>query len=380
MRITLIISRIAIGGAERVITVMANYWATHRHDVTLVTIGSQEDDYYVVPSQVKRIGLNLGGSSQNLAAAVWHNAKRLKRLRSEIRANRPDVVISFIDVTNVLTLLASIGLRVPVIVSERSTPGRHAIGFAWNGLRYLLYRRAQALVMQSDDLRAWACRFVRDRAVYVIPNPVERPLAVSNRSVASRDTSRCVVAMGHLTRVKGYDLLLRAFAKCANKHSAWSLLILGEGEERGPLETLVGKLGLKDRVSLPGCVRNPGQILQGVDLFVMSSYYEGSSNALLEAMACGLAVIATDCASSVREVICHGVNGVVVPSNNENALATEMDRLMEDQGERERLGALALEVTERFGVERVMGMWDTAVQQVHHRVRGNTQLRSASAS
>jgi glycosyltransferase involved in cell wall biosynthesis len=380
MRLTLIISRMAIGGAERVITVMANYWATHRHDVTLITIGSHEDDDYAVPSRVTRIGLNLQVSSKNLVEAAGHNTMRLKRLRSEIRASRPDVVISFVDVTNVLTLLASIGLRVPVIVSERSTPSRHDIGLAWNGLRYLLYRRAQALVMQSQDLRAWACRFVGDRAVYVIPNPVERPLAVSNLSVAPRDTRRCVVAMGHLTRVKGYDLLLRAFAKCATKHSEWSLLILGEGEERGPLETLVGELGLKDRVSLPGCVRDPAQILQRVDLFVMSSYYEGSSNALLEAMACGLAVIATDCASSVREVICHGVNGVVVPSNNENALAAAMDRLMEDQGERERLGALAVGVTERFSVESVMGMWDTAVQQVHQRVGGNAQFRSASAS
>ena len=357
MHITLVISRIAIGGADRVITIMANYWAIHHHDVTLITIDSQETDAYVLAPRVKRIALNLEISSRNLAEAVRHNAMRLKRLRSEIRASRPDVVISFTDVTNVLTLLASIGLRVPVIVSERSTPGRHAIGFAWNGLRYLLYRRAQALVMQSQALRGWACRFVRDRDVYVIPNPVERPLALSNRSVAPRDTKRCVVAMGHLTRVKGYDLLLRAFAKCATKHPAWSLLILGEGEERGPLETLVGELGLKDRVSLPGCVRDPGHILQGADLFVMSSYYEGSSNALLEAMACGLAVIATECAGSVREVICHGVNGVVVPPNNENALATTMDRLMEDQGERQRLGALAVEVTERFGVERVMNMW-----------------------
>jgi glycosyltransferase involved in cell wall biosynthesis len=163
--------------------------------------------------------------------------------------------------------------------------------------------------------------------------------------------------MGRLTRAKGYDLLLRAFAECAHKHSAWSLVILGEGEERATLEALVEELGLKDRVTLPGCLRDPSPILRGADLFVMSSYYEGSSNALLEAMACGLAVISTD-TSSVREIIRDGANGILVPPNDVTALASAMDRLMKDREERERFGALAGDVIDRFSVERVMGMWD----------------------
>lgn len=363
MRITLVISSLDTGGAERVISIMANYWATHDQDVTLITIGSEEADCYILSPGVKRIGMNLEVSSNNLAEALRHNAKRLRRLRSEIRASRPDVVISFIDMTNVLTLLASTGLQVPVIISERTDPRSHDIGFAWNGLRYLLYRRADAVVMQSQGLRNWGRCFVGNKVVHVIPNPVERPSTLSNRSFIPLGTSRSIVAMGRLTRVKGYDLLLRAFAKCAHKHSAWSLVILGEGEERGSLEALVRELGLKDRVNLPGCVRDPSPVLHGGDLFVMSSHYEGFSNALLEAMACGLAVIATDCTSSVREIIRDGVNGIVVPANDVNALASAMDRLMEDQGECKRLGALGGDVIKRFGVERVMGMWDALLTE-----------------
>jgi len=306
--------------------------------------------------------MNLQVSSNNLAETIRHSAKRLRRLRSEIRASRPDVVISFVDVTNVLTLLASSRLHVPVIVSERTDPYRHAIGFSWNALRYLLYRRADAVVMQSEGLRAWCRRFVRDGAVYVIPNPVERPSTLADCSSTQRGASKTIAAIGRLTRVKGYDLLLRAFAQCAHKHSAWSLVILGEGEERATLEALVQELHLKDRVSLPGWVRDPSRILRGADIFVMSSYYEGSSNALLEAMACGLAVISTD-TSGVREIIRDGVNGILVPPNDVSALASAMDRLMKDHRERERLGALAEDVRERFGVEKIMRMWDDVVTE-----------------
>jgi GalNAc-alpha-(1->4)-GalNAc-alpha-(1->3)-diNAcBac-PP-undecaprenol alpha-1,4-N-acetyl-D-galactosaminyltransferase len=358
MRITLVISRLVTGGAERVISTMANYWATHHQDVTLITISSQETDCYALSARVKRIGLNLEVSSKHLAEAARHNAKRLKRLRREIGASRPDVVISFGDESNVLTLSASSGLGVPVIVSERVDARQHPIGWIWGGLRYMLYRRAYAVVVQSHALRDWAMGLVGQEAVHVIPNPVETPLNGTDRAFRPASAGRTIVAMGRLTRQKGFDLLLRAFGQCAVKHHGWSLIILGEGDKRPCLETLIVELGLKDRVSMPGRVQNPAPILHEADLFVMSSRYEGFPNALLEAMASGLPVISTDCPCGPREIIRDGVDGVLVPPNNADALASAMDRLMEDREERERLGARAVDVTERFGVERVMGMWD----------------------
>lgn len=357
MRITLVISNLGTGGAERVLSIMANYWAMHDQAVTLITIGSKENDWFVLSPRISRIAMNLETNSRSSIEAIRHNMQRLKRLRGEIRASHPDVVISFMDMINVLTLLACTGLGIPVIISERTDPAKHSIGMMWRILRSLLYRRADAVVMQSQGLRAWAARLMKDSSVRVIPNPVERPLQLSSVSCAGKGT-KTIAAMGRLTRIKGYDVLLRAFAQCALKHSDWSLIILGEGPERRSLEALIQELGIEDRVHLPGRIRDPRSILQNTDLFVVSSFYEGFPNALLEAMACGAAVIATDCTVSMREIIHDGVNGVLVPSNDSNALASAMDRLMLDQAERKRLGSSAVDVVDHFGVDTVMSKWN----------------------
>jgi len=155
--------------------------------------------------------------------------------------------------------------------------------------------------------------------------------------------------------------LIQAFARCAASRDSWSLSILGEGRERRNLEILATDLGIADRVSIPGEVRDPGSILRGMDLFVLPSRWEGFPNALLEAMACGLAVIAVDCPSGPRDIIRDGMDGVLVPPNDVDALVAAMDRLMADHAERQRLGVNAVGVVERFGLERIMNMWDEVV-------------------
>lgn len=364
MRITLVISRLGSGGADRVMSLMANHWVEHGRKVTLVTLGGEADWYGLHPS-VKRVRLDLLSSSPHIGRALRNNLERVKRLRRELRRSRPDVAIAFGDATNVLTLIASFGLRIPVIVSERIDPRHHPIGLIWTGLRSLLYPSAKALVVQTDAVRDWAKTVVKEKAIYIIPNPLKPVLNGSEFNASRCSDDRTLVAVGRLNRQKGFDLLLRALAKCIEKHAVWSLVILGEGEERGSLEALVAELGLKDKVSLPGRVKEPAQILQRADLFVLASRYEGFPNVLLEAMACGLAVISTDCASGPRAIIRDGLDGVLVPPNSIDALALAMDRLMANEAERQRLGARAVEVVERFSIDKIMKMWDVLITDVY---------------
>jgi glycosyltransferase involved in cell wall biosynthesis len=358
MRVTLVISSFGAGGAERVMAVMANHWAEHGREVTLITLASAREDFYPLHPCIDRIGLEATGGSSNVIAAAWNNLQRLKRLRQEIRASRPDFVLSFIDTTNVLTLAATLGLRVPVIVSEHTDPRQHTIGFIWKGLRQLLYRRATAIVVLTEGIRSWAEQFGHRHRVHVIPNPVSVPAEECSDSQDRIHPGGTIAAIGRLTPLKGFDFLLKAFARCARRHSEWSLVILGEGEERGRLEALTIQLGIKDRVKMPGLTPNPFKLLRGADLFILSSHYEGFPMALLEAMACGLAVIAADCPSGPREIIRDGIDGVLVRPGNVDSLAAAMDRLMADRSVRQGLGKRAIEVVERFSTEKVMKMWD----------------------
>ncbi len=363
MRITLAISTFDIGGAQRVMALMANYWAAQGHNVTLVSLSPQSTDCFELHHLVKRISLNLLSASAYLGRALCQNALRVLRLRDELRKLRPDVVISFMDTTNVLTILASRGLGIPVIISERTDPRQHAIGLAWNTLRSLLYRRADALVVQSPDLRDWAREVAGDARVHIIPNPLNPVFNGSAKAAHRRGSGHTVVAMGRLVRLKGFDLLIEAFARCAGQHPEWSLVILGEGEERSNLESLIVAMGLHDRVWLAGKVPHPSQVLGQADLFVLSSRFEGFPNALMEAMACKLAVISTDCPSGPRNIVRDGMDGLLIPTDDVNALAKSMDHLMADPMERQRLGDSATEVVERFNLEKIMSMWDEVVFQ-----------------
>lgn len=163
--------------------------------------------------------------------------------------------------------------------------------------------------------------------------------------------------------------MLWAFARCAAKHPDWSLVILGEGAEREHLEDFAGELGITDRVSMPGRVKEPTGLLRHADLFVVSSRYEGFNNALVEAMSCGLPVVSFDCPSGPGEIIRNEVDGVLVEREDVDALAAVMDRLMSDEAERKRLGSHAVEVIERFDLEKVMGIWENLLDQTVKRRR-----------
>lgn len=359
LRIYLVVSTFAAGGAERVMSVMANYWAEQGKDITLITLSAQSDDWYKLHPRVKRVGLDVLSFSTHIGQAIRNNLRRVILLRRVLRRDHPDVVISFLDTTNVLTLLASRGLGIPVIVSERNDPYQNSMGPAWSRLRSLLYRYAAAIVVQTSAIREWALGLRGIKAVCVIPNPVNPISNGSEQNSRRPGPPYAIAAMGRLVRQKGFDILIEAFSRCAGKHSDWSLVILGEGPERASLQAYAANLGIADRVRLAGQYQEPATILKRADLFVLSSRYEGFPNALLEAMACQLPVVSTDCSGGgPRDIIRDGIDGILVPPNNVGALADAMDRLMANTDERRRFGTRACEIIERFRIGRIMSLWD----------------------
>jgi GalNAc-alpha-(1->4)-GalNAc-alpha-(1->3)-diNAcBac-PP-undecaprenol alpha-1,4-N-acetyl-D-galactosaminyltransferase len=362
VRIAFVIYSLGAGGAERVASTLINYWVSAGEHVTLVTLDSVEKDFYRIDPRVKRIALGLTSESKNRRQFICNNLRRVKSLRAFFHCCEFDVVVSFIDKTNVLVLLATLGLDVPVIVSERIDPRKYAIGTVAASLRRLLYPSARAVVVQTPGISQWARRIVRKEAIHVIPNPINEQFLGNHRSKGT-SAHKTVVAMGRMEPQKGFDRLLAAFTECAERHPEWTLRIVGEGSGRRFLQELAIKSGLEPRIRLDTITKEPEKVFRDSDLFVLSSRYEGFPTALLEAMACGLAVISFDCPTGPREIIRDGIDGILVPPDNVEALARAMDRLMGAEQERRRLATRAVEVSERFGLPRVMAMWSEVLGQ-----------------
>ncbi len=356
MRIAVVTYSLSAGGGERVASTLINYWVEGGEQVTLVTFDSVEKDFYRIDAKVKRIALGLTSESKNWREFIGNNLRRIQILRAFFRSSEFDVVVSFIDKTNVLVLLATFGLGVPVVVSEQIDPRKHSVGMVAAALRRVLYPSACAVVVLTAGMSQWARRIVKKEAIYVVPSPISEQFLGSRKSNGS-STLHTVVAMGRMEPQKGFDRLLTAFAKCAQRHPEWTLRIVGEGTERPRLHALTVRLGLESRIRLDTVTKEPEKVLRDSDLFVLSSRYEGFPNVLLEAMACGLPVISFDCQTGPGEIIRDGIDGVLVPPDDVEALAKAMDSLMGAQQERRRLAASAVEVAERFSLPRVMAMW-----------------------
>lgn len=358
MRMSLVIYSMSGGGAERVMKLLSDAWAQERHVLTLITLAEAQEDFFVVDPRVRRVGLGLMADSPGLGAALANNLARVKALRRALKDSRPQVIISFGDATNVLTVLAARGLKAPVVVCEHTDPYHHQVGRLWACLRRLVYPWAGAVVGVSPAASQYVARFVRRRPVLTIPNPIQPPRPAAVSDLRPWPLGPTVLGMGRLHPSKGFDLLLEAFAACGPAARDWRLVILGEGPERPRLEAQAMRLGIAPRVHLPGQVAEPLPLLKQAEFFVMPSRYEGFPMALCEAMSCGLAVVASDCSAGVRQIVRPGVDGLLVPPGDVQSLSQCMLWLMQNPEGRGRLARRAPQVAERFGLRRVLDQWN----------------------
>lgn len=361
LRMLFVAPSLGAGGAERVLSILANAFSSRGDLITVVTLATPETDFYSLNPRIGRVSLAGMQDSSTVFQAIANNVRRLLAIRRAIAGSHPDVVMSLCDQTNILVLLATLGLGLNVIATEHTDPRHRRLGSAWALLRRFTYPWASRVVMLTEPTLAWACQqWPRWRAT-TIPNPVhiDTPERLPARPVFFAEHT--VVTLGRLHPLKGHRVLIRAFSRVAPRCADWRLVIFGEGPERAALEEQIAELGLKERVYLPGNVDPSAPMLVHADLFVLSSQYEGFPMALLEAMALGRPCISFDCPSGPAAMIHSGVNGILVPPGDEAALADAMAGLMNNPAERARIGRNALAVSERFGLEKVMNQWDQLI-------------------
>ena len=363
MKLAVLISSLGPGGAERVATILANRWAERGEDVCIVTLDDRKNPpAFSLSPKVLLQPLDLLFPSATPIHGIFNNIKRISAIRRVLITLRPDAVISFVHQMNILALIATRGLSVPIIISERVDPLKHRSSFIWEGLRSVLYEWAAALVVQGETIQS---RFPLrlKRRTFIIPNPVLVPGPLSE-PCSGRGGRKRVVAIGRLTHQKGFDLLIQAFSIIAGAIPDWDLFIWGEGEQREALESLRDRLGLSERTFLPGISCQPFEELRKSDLFVLPSRYEGFPNVLAEAMACGLPVISTNCPCGPSEIIRDGIDGVLIPVEDIQILAETMAKLMKDKQSRQDLSHRAPEGIKKFNPETVMQRWDSLLKEV----------------
>lgn len=358
-RIAIVAADLQQGGTQKVIAMLAGDWVARGHRVDIISFEAATATPLVdLPPAASLHRLDLLRRSRNPLQAAAALLQRVTILRAKLRALAPDIVISFIDQTNIICLLATRMTGLPVIVAERSSPAVAPLPRAWQILRRLTYPWTTMLVVQSRQAAAFFRWLRRPIAVISNPAPAATPLVQNSTEPPT------ILALGRLSPEKGFDLLLRAFARAAAHHPHWRLLILGEGPEREALQSIAADLMVTDRVDLAGWVRHPWDAVQRADLYVLTSRFEGFPNALIEAMARGLPAVAFDCPDCVGEIVRHEIDGLLVPPDDVDALATALDTLMTDPERRRRYAARAPEVMSRLSPSSIFNAWHQAISQV----------------
>jgi len=353
--LALVISDLGSGGAQRVLTALANAWAERGRNVRVITLDGPESDFFTLDDRIERIPLRCRQDSTSPVQAVMANLRRIMALRHALRQSGAPVVVAFIGTTNVLTVMATIGLGQRVIICERNDPSRQSLGRSWDALRRMTYRFADVVTANSRGAVEALGRSVPAGKLAYLPNPLVRP---SGAGASAGPSEMVFLSVARLNSQKGHDVLLDAFALVADDTPGWRLVVVGEGKLRPALEAQTKRLGLAGRVDWVGRTADPYAYYAQARIFVLPSRHEGMPNALLEAMSFGLPCIITSASPGPLEWIEDGETGLVVRPDDANGLAQALKTLAVDQTLCARLGRAACNKVAHLGIAQALEVWD----------------------
>jgi GalNAc-alpha-(1->4)-GalNAc-alpha-(1->3)-diNAcBac-PP-undecaprenol alpha-1,4-N-acetyl-D-galactosaminyltransferase len=345
------------GGAERVLTLMANHWAEEGKDITIAVIIQEKISFELHPN-IKVIGQEPYKMSKHFIQGLLANIKRVYRLRCIIKETKPDVIISFTTLCNTLSYFARIGLSTPLIISERTNPLAYPFNFVWQSLNKIAYKHANALVLQTYGIQKLYHNYRTPQ--YIIRNPLILP---SHLSTIASYSSKIIITVGRLDTYKNVQMLVHAFAKTHQKD--WSLWIVGrDGGEQKKIEQAVSALDIASQVHFLGNQTDVFSYLSKASIFAMTSRVEGYPNALLEAMAIGLPVVSTDCDFGPSEMIEEGQNGFIIPMDDVNLFSEKLLVLMQNESLLQQMGQNACKIKETHSLSEIMKQWNLIIESL----------------
>lgn len=343
-RVILFIADLSAGGAERVVSILANSWASSETTEVLVVVLFDTQPFYALDPRVRYISLGMKPNAPTMRRLADY-VRAARGLRLVLLRERPTFVLSFMNKYNVFCLAAALGTRTPIIASERDSPTEPGRRFNW-ALRRMFYPQAAGIVTQSEASRQTLLARISCRDIVVIPNPVN-PIGTPNRAAHEN----VILNVGRLVEKKGQRDLLAAFA--ALDAPDWRLVLCGDGPLRQRLEEHARALGIADRVEFTGTVTDVGAQLDRARIFAFPSLFEGFPNALAEAMIAGVPAVSYDCPTGPSELIEHGQSGYLVAVGDVDGLARHLRLLMTDPDRRDRLSRNARKLADKLDATRI---------------------------
>jgi|GEM_PF-1469620 len=352
--ITAVIRSLGGGGAERVLATMLNYWAGHGVPVSLITTTLAEDHAYPLHQDVRCITIPPAKGGGSLDNCPWD----VRHLRQAIMEERNRSVVSFMEKSNLPCILATAGEPVRLVIAERTDPRMQTEYSDYKkALIRKLYPLADALVVQTQSVEKWAHGFMSKDNVHVIRNMVTVDESITHSQLRLPENFIC--CMGRMTACKGLSGFIAQLPRLFAKHTDYSFVLLGEGPDRASLTAQVSSLGLTDKVFMPGFLPAPHSVLKKARVFVLPSVFEGFPNALIEAMAVGVAPVSFNCPSGPAEIIRQRENGILVAEQDYDALADSICTLLDAPQDCDRIAGNARAwAAMHYNLETVMGQWN----------------------
>lgn len=349
------------GGAERVITNLAEYFLINGYDVTVITkfIAPVE---YPLSDGIKRIVADITKDEEK--GRIRNLFLRIRKLRRIVKEVHPDVLVSFIGKSNLMCVAATRGTGIPVVVSVRSNPERE-IGSGWKRrLTFVMFKMAEGIVLQTKEAKEFFPEKIQKKAI-VLQNSLNPEFM---RQRYKGDKQKEIITVGRIDKNKNQHMMVEAFVPLAAEFPEWSMVLYGDGEERRFLEERVKELDLQGRILFKGVQENIPEKIEKASIFVLTSKQEGMPNALIEAMVLGLAVISTDCpCGGPRDLIVPNENGILIPVDDTEGLTRELRRLMIDDEFRMRISVNATLIKEKVAPEKINRQWEEYLMKVSDR-------------
>ena len=341
------------GGAERVVVTLVDYLKKN-YDITILTDIIDETEY-ILPEGVQRIVI--GECKGKFGVGRF---KRLFKIRNYCKLITPDVCIAFMISCALRLISANRFNKLPIIVSVRSNPNYEYSKKAQMTNINKKFALASKVVCQTEYQKDCF-----DEKVQRIATVIKNPISSEFKKIETVESKKKIVSVGRLYDYKNQKMLIQAFAQFEKKYSDYVLVIYGEGPYRNELEREIENVSLKNKIFLPGESKHVAQDISDAEVFVLSSNTEGMPNALMEAMAVGLACISTDCpCGGPRSLIRHRENGLLCEMNDVAQLAAYMEELTQNKDYRKMLGENAKKIIEECSIDTISSEWERVIQEV----------------